>query len=123
ATADSLAVGDYTVTVTDAVGCADVITFTVDLDVATDEATEVLESLSVYPNPTSGLLELRLNLKRATELSAEVYDLTGRKMLTKNLGQQLRLNEQLDFSSLPNGIYLLRLRAGDAARTIRVIKQ
>jgi hypothetical protein len=52
-----------------------------------------------------------------------VYDLTGRRMLTKNLGQQLRLNEQLDFSSLPNGIYLLRLRAGDAARTIRVIKQ
>lgn len=123
ATADSLAVGDYTVTVTDAVGCADVITLTVDLDVATDEATEVLEGLNVFPNPTSGLLELRLDLNRATELTAEVYDLTGRRMMTKSLGRQLSLNEQLDFSSLPNGVYLLRLQAGDAARTVRVIKQ
>lgn len=123
ATADSLAVGEYMVTVTDAVGCGDVITLMVDLDVATDEPGEVLQGLNVYPNPTSGLLELRLDLDRATDLTAEVYDLTGRRMITKALGQQLRLNEQLDFSMLPNGIYLLRLQAGDAARTVRVIKQ
>jgi hypothetical protein len=123
ATADSLAVGQYIVTVTDAVGCVDEITLSVDLDVATDEPTAALEDLNVYPNPTSGLLELRLELENATELSAEVYDLTGRRMLTKTLGQQIRLNEQFDFSAFPNGIYLLRLRAGDAARTIRVVKQ
>ena len=123
ATADSLAVGEYMVTVTDAVGCVDEITFSVDLDVATDEPSEVLQDLNVYPNPTSGLLELRLELENATELHAEVYDLTGRRMLSKALGRQISLNEQIDFSTLPNGIYLLRLRAGNAARTIRVIKQ
>ncbi|TXF83361.1 T9SS type A sorting domain-containing protein [Neolewinella aurantiaca] len=123
ATADSLAVGDYTVTVTDAVGCGDIITVTVDLDVAADEATELLQDLSVYPNPTSGLLELRLDLSRATELKAEVYDLTGRRMLTKVIGRQISLNEQFDFSAFPNGVYLLRLQVDNAARTIRVIKQ
>lgn len=122
ATADSLAVGEYMVTVTDAVGCIDEITLSVDLDVATDEATEVLKELQIYPNPTSGLLELRLDLENVTELNAEVYDMTGRRMLAKSLGRQISLNEQFDFSAFPNGIYLLRLRAGDAARTIRVIK-
>ncbi len=123
ATADSLAVGQYTVMVTDAVGCTDEITLSVDLDVSTDEASEQLQSLSVFPNPTSGLLELRLELENATELSAEVYNLTGQRMMTKSLGRQVSLNEQFDFSAFPNGIYLLRLRAGDAARTIRVIKE
>lgn len=123
ATADSLAVGDYFVTVTDAVGCIDEITISVDLDVATDEATEVLEGLSVFPNPTSGSLELRLDFKQSTRVTAELYDLTGRRMLTKALGQRLRLNDNMDISALPNGIYLLRVQADDAARTVRVIKQ
>jgi len=123
ATADSLAVGEYTVTVSDAVGCADIITVLIDLDVATDEPGEVLRDLRVFPNPTSGLLELSLDLERATDLDAEIYDLTGRRMITRALGRQLRLNEQLDLSALPNGVYLLRIRAGDAARTVRVIKQ
>lgn len=123
ATADSLAVGEYTVTVSDAVGCADIITVLIDLDVATDEPGEVLRDLKVFPNPTSGLLELSLDLERATDLDAEIYDLTGRRMITRALGRQLRLNEQLDLSALPNGVYLLRIRAGDAARTVRVIKQ
>jgi len=120
---NGLADGDYEITVTDAVGCTDVINITVELAVSTDEATEVLDGLSVFPNPTAGALEIRLDLERTTELGAEVYDLTGRMLKSQDFGRQARLQEQLDFSDLPAGIYLLRLRADDAARTIRVVKR
>jgi len=83
----------------------------------------VLDGLSVFPNPTAGALEIRLDLERTTELGAEVYDLTGRMLKSQDFGRQARLQEQLDFSDLPAGIYLLRLRADDAARTIRVVKR
>ena len=42
---------------------------------------------------------------------------------SQDFGRQAQLQERLDFSDLPAGIYLLRLRADDAARTIRVVKR
>ena len=122
-TVGELAAGDYDVTVTDAVGCTDVISITVDINTSTDEATEVLDGLSVFPNPTAGFLEIRLDLDRATELGAKVYDLTGRMLRSKYFGRQTRLRERFDLRDLPAGVYLLRLRADDAARTIRVVKR
>jgi hypothetical protein len=122
-TVTGLAAGDYVITVTDAVGCTDVITVTIDINTSTDQATEVLDGLSVFPNPTAGALEIRLDLERTTRLGAEVYDLTGRMLRGIDFGRQTRLQERLDFSDLPAGIYLLRLRADDAARTIRVVKR
>lgn len=122
ATADSLAFGDYTVTVTDMFGCSDEITFTVDLTSGADEVTEVLDGISVFPNPTAGRVELRLDLTAATFLRATVYDLTGRQLLDRDYGRQLQLTETFDLSAYPAGIYLLRIQADDAAKTIRIMK-
>ena len=66
AVVNGLADGAYEITVTDAVGCTDVINITVELAVSTDEVTEVLDGLSVFPNPTAGALEIRLDLERVT---------------------------------------------------------
>ncbi|WP_026231623.1 T9SS type A sorting domain-containing protein [Neolewinella persica] len=118
---DNLVAGTYTVMVTDAVGCTDEVTFRVSFPVATTDPANLLTDLQVFPNPTSGLLEVKLELPEASTLRAAVYDLTGRQLQAYDFGRQLRLNEQLDFSAYPAGIYLLRLRTADAARTIRVV--
>lgn len=123
ATVDGLAFGEYTVTVTDNFGCSDVITFMIDLASGTDESTEVLEGISVFPNPTAAVFSLRLDLATATELRATVYDLTGRRLLDRSYGRQLQLNESFDLSAFPAGIYLLRVQADDAAKTVRIMKQ
>lgn len=122
ATVDSLAFGDYMVTVTDAFGCSETVSLTIDLADGVDEATEVLEGVSVFPNPTQGNVELRLDLPRTTELRATVYDLTGRQLLDRKYGSQLQLNETFDLSAYPAGIYLLRVQADGAAKTIRIMK-
>lgn len=122
AAVEELAFGDYTVTVTDAFGCTDEIGFTVDLASGVDESTEVLDGISVFPNPTAGQLELRLDLPAATALRTTLYDLTGRRLIDRDYGRRLRLAETLDLTSFPAGVYFLRVQAEDAAKTIRVIK-
>lgn len=122
-TVDGLAEGPISVAVTDLAGCIDTVFFTVDLSTASEDPLQVLAGLEVFPNPTAGSLELRLDLPKAAELSATVFDGLGRQLLHREFGAQLRLTEQLDFSALPAGIYLLRLQAGGAARTVRVIRR
>jgi len=121
---DGLAEGPVVVTVTDVQGCTDEVEFTVDLSTSLEDPLEVLAGLSVFPNPTKGDLELRLDLPKNTDLQATIYDLTGRELLRQDFGRQRQLRERLDFSQYPAGIYLLRLQAGEAAaRTVRVIRR
>lgn len=120
-TLDGLAAGTYSVQVTDAVGCTDQITFRVEFPVSAEDPAGSLDGLSVFPNPTSGQLELRLELPRAGALRAAVYDLTGRQLRALDFGQQQRLSETLDFSNYPAGIYLLRVETPEAARTVKIM--
>ncbi|MEM9261713.1 MAG: T9SS type A sorting domain-containing protein, partial [Bacteroidota bacterium] len=106
---DGLAEGPVTVTVTDVIGCEDFVEFTVDMSTNTEDPLQILAGLEVFPNPTAGQLELRLDLDEAAELRATVFDGLGRQLLHREYGRQQRLTEQLDFSAFPAGIYLLRL--------------
>lgn len=118
---DGLTAGTYTVMVTDAVGCTDQITLRVEFPVSNDEPADLLADLSVFPNPTSGLLQVQLELPVVSKLRAAVYDLTGRQLQAHDFGSRQHLSEQLDFSAFPAGIYLLRVQTADAARTVRVV--
>lgn len=59
----------------------------------------------VYPNPASGLIHLRTCLP----VEAELYDLAGRKLLSRSLLPQ-DCRASLDLSGLAPQVYLLRLR-------------
>ena len=71
------------------------------------------ESLTIYPNPTSGVL----NLTAEEELSiAVVYDYLGRELFRSRIE-----NRQMDLSHLDNGSYLLHL-IGENQTSPQVIK-
>lgn len=71
-------------------------------------------SLSVYPNPTADVLNLRLNGRAATG-PVTVTDLTGRLVLTGTAG-----NGTLDVRALPAGYYLVQTAEG---ATHQLVKQ
>ncbi|MTB53384.1 T9SS type A sorting domain-containing protein [Lewinella sp. W8] len=122
-TLDGLARGPYQVVVTDVLGCTDTIRFDIDLTVDTDDPEGILADLQVFPNPTSGMLLVQLQLEEAAPLSIILMDVTGRQLRVLDFGRNVRLDAPLDLSAYPAGLYFLQLRTVDASRTLRVIRR
>src|SRR5690554_1190764 len=110
----------YTYTVEDGPACSDQATLTIDVQECDylSVGTEQLESVSVYPNPTSNVL----NIEGITEegLQITVQDLSGRVVQPKVVSNS---NTALDLTGLQNGIYLVQIIKDNAQKVIRVVKQ
>lgn len=58
--------------------------------------------LSIFPNPASGLITLIHPFNNVEKIDVRIYDINNRLVL-----QQTILNNQVDISKLPDGIYIL----------------
>ena len=78
----------------------------------------------LYPNPVEDVLTLEIfDTFGEEDVVLEVFSVSGKKVATVDVGaDQRRL--QLDVSTYPAGVYLLRLRIGKTdIRTMRVVKR
>ncbi|HKK63163.1 MAG TPA: T9SS type A sorting domain-containing protein, partial [Bacteroidales bacterium] len=83
---------------------------TVELDTSTDVNTlEVSNSASIYPNPTSSILNIRSN---SSMVKYSIYNLCGEKVLN-GVGQQV------DVSALETGMYMVTLDDGSHLKFIK----
>ncbi len=73
-------------------------------------------NVSVFPNPTNGLVKISAN---EVISSIEVYDIIGRKQLSKTTLQ----SNMLDLSGLAEGQYILKITSGEATQTAIIVKQ
>jgi hypothetical protein len=69
--------------------------------------------MSVYPNPTSDKLYLRLVDRMDKDVKVTVMDLLGKSILTESLNGKVLQAQEVDLSKQPSGIYLLKVEAGD----------
>jgi hypothetical protein len=76
--------------------------------------------VTVYPNPTSGQVFIRLAGMEAGEFDVTVLDAAGRQVMQRTL--VLLPNEALplDLHGLATGIYTLRLRTGGRSEVVRI---
>ena len=67
-----------------------------------------LERFSVFPNPASEVLNVRVDLNVAADIAAELYDATGRRVATRGYGDQAAgtLQVRLPLNDLPEGCLL-----------------
>jgi hypothetical protein len=79
----------------------------------------------VYPNPTSTNLHVRFNLPKEDEISIALYDLQGKMILEKKMGNKIsgEHQETLDLKDLPQGTYVCRITGKQNSITKQVIKQ
>jgi hypothetical protein len=77
---------------------------------------------SVYPNPASSYLSISYDMENTGEVRVEIFSITGQKMMSRVLGQRNSgpQVETIDLNGLDNGIYMLRMMAGDATHTSRI---
>ncbi|MBV6439772.1 MAG: hypothetical protein EPGJADBJ_01425 [Saprospiraceae bacterium] len=119
-TISGLAIGAYTVTVTDALGCTDELTINVGATATQD--IESLTSLRLQPNPTSGFAMLRAAFDRPVDVHAEIVDLLGRRIWETSASSTTNLSEQLDLNNFPDGLYLIRLTVDGQTAMRKLVK-
>lgn len=84
-----------------------------------------LDSFSVFPNPSSsGKFNVQFSLTKDSEVSIDVWDMTGRTILSTRLGLQDQGNHQypINLESTNAGLYIIRMKTVDETKLIKVIK-
>ncbi len=117
----SLAPGVYTVTVTDNNNCSAVFQGQVDGLVGLD-ALERAMQVSVFPNPTTGILNLLFGEKLEGKVSIVVYSLLGSEVKRIDFGEANGNLMVLDLKDLPEAVYMLSVQSAAAVRNFQIVK-
>jgi len=110
--------GDFLITVTDIMGCTASLVVSVIIDSVNNISPL---AVGLYPNPTSGILNLVLN-KTSGDAVVTIYNMQGQTVFTAdNLNSSTSL--VLDLSYLNNGAYTVVVQTPTGLVTSRVIIQ
>jgi hypothetical protein len=106
-----LAPGDYTVSVTDSMGCLATATYTVNpgLIIGVFEQPTPVVSVKVYPNPAAGLINF--SISGSDRAMLHVFDVAGRRVKEIAIIQVLT---EVNTADLDNGIYFYQLFGADS---------
>lgn len=87
------------------------------------EASEIrnLSGVQVFPNPTSGELQLNTTDGETSLESVEVYDLMGKRVFSKTFNGSTP-SQQINLQNLRSGTYLLRMLTERGVETTRIVK-
>jgi len=95
--------GIYVVRITDANGCVYRYSPGFVYSVSTGISEIKTKNITVYPNPTTGIVDLDFNYQTFKEVRVVVYDVYGKIVMTSTD------NWRLDLTTLSNGIYTLAI--------------
>jgi len=111
--------GAYTVTGTDANGCTGTANFILNVDECTgiNEIGAVQGNIGIYPNPGTGIFNVWSSSQPIT--TVELFDLAGKQVYSQKVNQN---NAELNVSSLPAGIYSVRVKTPGALNYLKVVK-
>jgi hypothetical protein len=122
ASISGLVAGTYTVTVTDINGCSSVQTVVVDYSIpALVENIEAVESLSIFPNPTSDIVNFQLSLNEETEVKLDIFAVNGQLVQSFTSNNAKVQQYSADLSDYPAGIYMARLIIGSEVITAKIV--
>ena len=79
--------------------------------------------VKVYPNPSSGLVNLLFTSSKKTKYKLVLTDLAGHSLITKELIASAGKNTvNLDISKYAAGMYMLNLISDEGTQTVKIIK-
>ena len=77
--------------------------------------TEMSTEMSIYPNPTTGMLNIASN----DEIdSIEIFNSIGTTVVSSNVAGN---SSAIDMSNLPNGMYFVRVSTSNGTETVKVV--
>jgi|GEM_PF-736582 len=119
ATATNLDAGTYTVTLTDANGCAATATAVVGTGVGI-ELPASISLLSIFPNPTTDVVNVQMELKEMQPVKIEWFNVLGESVIVREFTKVQAVTERFSLGMLPEGMYMVRITAGKESVTSRI---
>ena len=94
--------------------------FSIDYDPQLNVEDELLsQGLRLYPNPNSGKLYVSADISLSVE-TIEVFDITGKRIFTKNLDNLNPVNE-IQLSKLNAGVYMVKITSDTATALKKLV--
>lgn len=111
--------GIYVDTLSNSNGCDSINTFKLTFDMSTSAPTPLLDkSLSIYPNPTTGILNIGVNNPNVEIKNIRIMNLVGTEIYNSST---VNPNTQINLNGLPKGFYLIQLTSQQESITRRII--
>ena len=80
--------------------------------------------VSVYPNPTQNRLNVQLTEQMKGDVKISLLNQIGEEVLTQDLPSVLgNTSQAIDISTLPTGVYILRVANQDYNVVKRILKK
>ena len=82
----------------------------------------VLQFFLYYPNPSNGDITISFNNPNQEKVQVSLYDMRGRLINVRNFeNTNTTFNEDIQFSSLEQAIYILKVKTGSTEITKRLL--
>jgi len=81
----------------------------------TENTIEIASKMSIYPNPTSGMLNITSNEEID---SVEIFNSIGNTVVSSKV---VGNSSAIDMSNLPNGMYFVRVSTANGIETVKVV--
>jgi len=97
------------------------ITVVDEKDLLSAATIDLINELSAFPNPTSGVFTMKLNLRASEVVSISAINSLGQEVMATKLNGISGANEyRIDMTAQPNGIYFLNVRAGNQFKNLKL---
>ncbi len=93
---------------------------TINILVTMVESIEPENYATIYPNPSNGTFTIKINNPIQSDLTIEITSITGKKIYSKVIKTQKAIN-QINLSSFPQGIYIVKFSSKDLVKTDKII--
>ena len=115
---DSIQTLDIMISAIDTAGAFATTTFEIEVEDPTSVDQPEEHSLSIFPNPTNGLVCISTYNATGDLIIAEVFNLMGEDLLSTTF----RNSTELNLADKPGGLYLLKFQIGDKIIIRKIIK-
>ncbi|HXC03769.1 MAG TPA: T9SS type A sorting domain-containing protein, partial [Bacteroidia bacterium] len=83
-----------------------------------------LNSLNIFPNPSNGIFNLKLDLSQRQHIQIKVYTVMGQLISAESLGMVVGpVSKQLNLSNCSRGVYFVQVQSDAGMVTRRVVVQ
>jgi hypothetical protein len=94
-------------------------------NVKIDDEQKIKSAISVYPNPTTDVLNLTYELANSSDVMVNIVSLEGKLIKSVNMGSKYigKHRTNINVQELPKGLYVLQVKTATDSKVAKFIKQ